>query len=619
MVRFATLQLRAGDLPLTSWFPYLGLGSPQFLHYQSLPAMITGLIGIGVGPDTAFRWTLYILLCAWPISVYLGARLFGISRWGAASSAAISPFLMSAAGVGYEQKAYLWIGYGVWTQLWASLSLPLAWGLSWRAIRDGKNFFIAVVAVSITAALHFETGYLAFAPLLVWPLVSPKSFAVRAARAGFVGCGAIFASAWIIVPLIADRSWAATNEILRNTALVNGYGASRVVSWLASGKLLDADRLPIVTVLAGIGLVLVCLRWTVDENGRGLVVALVACLLLSFGRTTLGALVDAIPGSGDIFFRRFTMGVQLALVLLAGIGLSWCGRNAMAFIAGKVARSRRAGLKKFLIRLSPPAVRIACAIVLLAPAWVQLYKFDRDNAASIEAQADADRSQGSQVNRLVAIVKRQGGGRIYAGMPANWGMNFTVGAVPVFKYLESTDTDEVGYTLRTASLMTDPEFYFDEENPGDYTLFGVRYLILPRVRPPPVPARVITCASTYCLWQLPDAGYVHVGQVVGTLSADRSTVGARSVGLLRSPLPNDKGYLRLSFGQNGPVRERLSRFLPRTPGFVVAETSNLDHGQVRATVSMREAGIVVLSSSLDRDGRSKWTGILAPSCPWRQR
>jgi len=36
MVRFATSQLRAGRLPLTSWFPFLGEGSPQFLHYQSL-------------------------------------------------------------------------------------------------------------------------------------------------------------------------------------------------------------------------------------------------------------------------------------------------------------------------------------------------------------------------------------------------------------------------------------------------------------------------------------------------------------------------------------------------------------------------------------------------------
>jgi hypothetical protein len=54
-----------------------------------------------------------------------------------------------------------------------------------------------------------------------------------------------------------------------------------------------------------------------------------------------------------------------------------------------------------------------------------------------------------------------------------------VGGVPVFKYLESSDVDEVGYTLRTASPMTDPEYYFDEISPRDYILFGVRYLILP--------------------------------------------------------------------------------------------------------------------------------------------
>jgi hypothetical protein len=63
MVRFATARLRAGDLPLTSWFPYLGLGSAQFLHYQSLPAMLTGVVGGGsaVKPTSLprRRWRLF--------------------------------------------------------------------------------------------------------------------------------------------------------------------------------------------------------------------------------------------------------------------------------------------------------------------------------------------------------------------------------------------------------------------------------------------------------------------------------------------------------------------------------------------------------------------------------
>ena len=166
MVRFATEQFRSGHLPLDSWFPFLGLGSPQFLHYQSLPAMLTGLAGLLIGPDAAFRWTLYLLLSVWPIAIYLSARLLGAGRPAAGAAAAMSPFLVSKSGIGYEQNAYVWIGYGVWTQLWASLTLPLAWGFSWRAIRDGRHRFVAVALVSLTIALHFETGYLALLPLL---------------------------------------------------------------------------------------------------------------------------------------------------------------------------------------------------------------------------------------------------------------------------------------------------------------------------------------------------------------------------------------------------------------------------------------------------------------------
>jgi len=153
MVRFATAQLRAGHLPLSSWFPFLGEGSPQFLHYQSLPAILTGALGLLIGPGVSFRWSLYLLLSLWPISVYLSARAFGAGRPAAAASAAMAPFLVSATGVGYEQHAYVWTGFGVWTQLWASWTLPLAWGWGWRAIRDGRGYLRAVLLTALTLAM----------------------------------------------------------------------------------------------------------------------------------------------------------------------------------------------------------------------------------------------------------------------------------------------------------------------------------------------------------------------------------------------------------------------------------------------------------------------------------
>jgi hypothetical protein len=195
--------------------------------------MLTGVAGLFIGPDAAFRWTLYLLLSGWPIAVYLSAHMLGAGRPASAAAGAMSPFLVSKTGIGYEQNAYVWIGYGVWTQLWASVTLPLAWGFSWRAMRDGRHGFAAVALVSLTIALHFETGYLALLPLLLWPFVSGRSLATSAGRAATVAGGALLAAAWVIVPLLDQRPWAATNEALRGTALSGGYAAGGCSAGLA--------------------------------------------------------------------------------------------------------------------------------------------------------------------------------------------------------------------------------------------------------------------------------------------------------------------------------------------------------------------------------------------------
>ncbi len=626
MVRFAVAQLQGGHLPLTSWFPFLGLGSPQFLHYQSLPAMLTGLIGLAIGPDPAFRWTLYLLLSLWPISVYLSARLFGAGRPAAALSAAMSPFLVSATGIGYEQHAYIWIGYGVWTQLWASWTLPLAWGFSWRAIRTGCGVFAAVVLVTLTIALHFETGYLALAPLLFWPFVSDAPLARRVLRAAIIASGSLLAAAWVIVPLLEQRAWAVTNEPLQGTGLVNGYGAGRVLGWLASGQLLDHGRLPVVTLFAAIGFAIARARCRRDGNARALLVALATCLLLSFGRATFGVLADVLPGADDIFFRRMMMGVQLAALLLAGTGAVCVARvilsglkSAKLAAAAAVERAAAAAVE----RAAVAAGALAATIAVLAPAWLQLGSYDRKNAAAIAAQRRSDATQGADVDRLVAFIKASGGGRVYAGMPSNWGLGFTVGQVPVFKYLESRDLDEVGYTLRSSSLMTDPEYYFDDANPSEYRLFGIHYLIVPAGYLPPVGARLTMRSGQYWLWTVDAGGFVSVGRIVGGLAANRTDVGRRSVALLHSGLAQAGDYLRLAYGgaSGGQDSTATVPAAPRQPpaGAVSAETDNLAGGEASATVTMREPGVAVLSASLDSgwtvtvDGRRQPVRAIAPA------
>ena len=431
----------------------------------------------------------------------------------------------------------------------------------------------------------------------------------RLRRAAVLLGGSLLASAWVIVPLLAQRPWAAVNEPLQGSGLVNGYGARQVMHWLLSGQLLDSGRLPVVTVFAALGLALAWLAWSSDADARALLAALAVCLLFAFGRTTFGSLVDVIPGSADLFFRRFMMGVQLAALLLAGRGAAWLAARCMRLPEARVPRWRT-GLS--------PAVVLVAAVAVLAPAWLQFGAYDRQDTAAIAAQRRADSTEGAGLDRLIAMIERDGGGRTYAGMPSNWGQDFTVGSVPVFKYLESRDVNEVGYTLRTASLMTGPEYYFDDRDPSDYRLFGIRYLILPARDRPPVPARLTMRSGPYWLWTI-NGGYVQAGQIAGEISANRTNVGTRSVRLLGSGLAADDAYLGVRYGSgggDGPLPAVRSQSFA---GTAIAERADLDDGEASATVRMRQPGVAVLSASYDPgwmatvNGRQQPIRMVAPA------
>ena len=526
MMQVALHNIDQGRLPLGAWFPDLGLGSAQFLHYQSLPHIIGALVATIFGTANVYYWSLYLLLSLWPLSVYAGARLFGWDRWIAAIAALLSPLLVSVAGYGFQDSSYTWSGFGLWTQLWGMLLLPLAWGLSWRAVTHGRQYALAALVIALTIACHFLTGYLALLVLVPWVLVDPSQLRRRLMRAVIVGGGALLIASWVLVPLISQAAWSGNLEYYQGTFYFDSYGAPQVLGWLVTGQLYDSGRFPIVTLLVGVGVVVCISRVRRDVRARAVLAAWVLSLLLYFGRPTLGALLSILPGSGDLPLHRYIIGVQLAGLVLAGIGAMWLARLLLAGFTRLAPRVRTA---------AAAAVIAVAGVALLFPAWSQVAAYNANGAQLMSLQRQADRTDGADLDVLIDMVRAAGDGRAYAGTKANWGRDYTIGSTPVYLELENAGVDAVGSWLNTESLSSDVEAHFDERNLADYDLFNIKYLILPADHPPPVPAYPLARSGRHALWEVATSGYLEVVDTVGpAIVANRDDIGPQTAGFMES-------------------------------------------------------------------------------------
>ena len=631
MVRFALAKLRTGHLPLDSWFPFLNLGSPQYLHYQSIASMLTALLGWAIGVGRAFTLTTWLLVSAWPLCIYAAARIFGLSRGVALAAAMLAPFVSSWTGIGYEQVSYFWIGFGVWSQLWAMWMLPLAWAFSYRAVNEGRYVFCATSAIAATAALHFETGYLAFFGVLVALVMQPSEVKRRCIRALVIMAGAAAALAWVIVPLISQGKWASVNQFLQHGPSgvdANSYGATVVLHQLVTGGLFDWHHLDLITPLIGIGLVAVVVdvvnavrsmsSITLEQRtARFVAVLFVGTLVLFFGRPTLGALVDVVPGAKNLFLRRFIVGAQLSGLMLAGVGAARSAMWVQAFTRRLLAGFEFAEVNA--ARHLADAVVIVAAIAAAVPAWIFISTQASADSTLIARQAGATVAV-REVGALMTRVAADGGGRVFAGDPTDWGATFRVGLVPVFKYLAAIEVDEVGLTLRTASLMSDPEVNFDEANPADYAAFGIRWLLLPVAMRPSVRATLIETRGEYALWQIATNGYLDVVDTSGSIASTTSDLGSSSMAFL-SKLSTPPVFPTVAYeGQPAARATLLSQSAPsEAPGKVVMQLADLQNGTARAEVLLRRRAVVLLSVSFDPgwqarvDGHVAQTEMIAPA------
>lgn len=613
MVRWAGGQIHNGRVPLDGWYPWLSLGSSFFHHYQSLPETLTAYAAVATGAAdrTAYLWLLYLLLATWPVSVYAGSRLLGWGRWTAAGAAAVASLLISAPGYGFEWGSYVYGGIGLYGQLWAMWLLPLTWGLTWRSVRDGRRFAAAALAVALTIACHFIAGYLALLTIGVWVIALGAGRVVpRIVRAAVVAGGGMLIALWVLVPLIEGTTWTNSSQYFRGTVFDDSYGTRRVLGWLVRGQLFDHGRFPVISLLFAGGLVVCIWKARRDPRARGLLGVFLLSLVLFCGRHALGPILGWLPGSADVQFQRFEMGVDLAAILIAGVGVG-AGVNAL----------RRLWRQQIPDRWVAVAV-VVVLVGILAPAWSERYDYARTSARYITAQQAYDSTQGRAVDGLLATVKSLGGGRVYAGLRSNWGEQYTVGYVPMYAWLADRNVDQVGFAFRTLnSLSTDVEAAFDETNLAQYEMLGIRYLLLPAGHPLPVPATLIASAGGSRLYRVATSGYFQVVDRSAAIAANRTDVEQASLAWRQSNLALRNVYPGVAFAGSTPPPPTFAGPVPPRgkPGVVVSSTDDLAGGVFAASVDMRRTAVVLLKASYDPswtatvDGRAVKPVMMAPS------
>jgi hypothetical protein len=469
----------AGGDPLDTWIGYWGQGFPVLRYYQHLPHLavvaLHRALGGTIALETLYDLTRLLLLALVPLGFYVGSRRLGASALTAACIALCAPLLGADAAqrhfLGFQPANFLWYGGGLYTQLAAMVVFPVALGSVSRAALQGRGYAPAIAWLSATWLSHLILGYIACLlslGILLRPEAAAQRWRVLLRLAGMFA-GVALVAAYLLAPTLLESRWLA-RSVWEPAEYWDSFGAQRVLAELATGGLLDGNRIPVLTILAGVGAAwasLSCLPGRQRED-KGFAIASLAmtgiALLLYFGRPTWGGLLHLLPFSGSLPFHRFICAVQFGGLLLAGLALS----RVLQWLSWSRSPWRA-------------ALAVLAALCLLAPAIVSTARFAAKNAQSRTAAAEARSAAGEGLERVLAdfaALDRIEPARGYAGTSWDWGRDFKLGGANVYHSWSGRGLPAISYMYHTMGLASDLEPSFDPSRRDHLELFNVRYLIV---------------------------------------------------------------------------------------------------------------------------------------------
>ena len=282
-----------GGNPLDAWSPEWTFGFPMLRLYQTLAHLLVAGVYFALGKSvslmTVFVWVRFLAVVLLPVSFYFAARMLDLGRPAALAAAAMAPLISSNGLFGLEYGSYVWAGNGLFPQSVAAHLFLLSLGFGWRALRRGKGLTVAGVLLGLIALAHLIFGYMGALSLLLAALLPDREVprAVRLGRTLRIGAAALAIAAFQLLPLALDSA-IINHSRWEPSWKWDGFGAVATLRYLVTGQMLDANRLPVLSLaaLAGIGVVL----WRRRRDGQAVWLLAAAGLWLAmlFGRPFWG-------------------------------------------------------------------------------------------------------------------------------------------------------------------------------------------------------------------------------------------------------------------------------------------------------------------------------------------
>jgi hypothetical protein len=493
----AVTAMSQGLDPTDFWLAQIGMGYPLFHHYQHIPHLFLAITNLVTSSFLSlmdlFNISRFILLVFFPLSVFVAMRRFGFEYLAAGLSALFASLISTNGLYGLDFSSYIWRGYGLYTQLWAMFFLPLAMAEVYRASREESSFFWPVFLSALVLLSNLLYGYILFISAIFFIFLKAKRNEIfeRAKRLILIGILIGLVSAYEILPSVLDRNFF-NPTVWFDPIRYDSYGFSWVLENLFKGNLLDYGRFPSFTILFFAGIVVLALvkRYR-EEKYRILLIIPVVWLLFYFGRSTWGPLFNILPFASDLQANRFIAGFHLGAIMLAGAGLSQVWQ-----LIGR--RFIYLGIISLLILIG-----------FLSPVYMERGRYCMENGNYRAENRQALEAEKQELAEIVNTLKDLPPGKVYAGLPANFGKSdkYRIGMIPLYAIFPQNGLDSFGYAYHAFALSDDIRLLFNDARPAEYNLFNIRYVLLHKTWTPGSFYIKVKEFQNYTLYQVPGTGY----------------------------------------------------------------------------------------------------------------